>query len=68
MYENRIMTPIKIVLSWVPVAPSCNPSFSGGRDQEDWNLKPARANSLRDAFSKKKKKITKKGLVELLKV
>jgi hypothetical protein len=24
---------------------SCNPSYSGGRDQEDWGLKPAWANS-----------------------
>jgi hypothetical protein len=28
--------------SWVPVAHTCNPSFSGGRDQEDHGLKPAR--------------------------
>jgi hypothetical protein len=32
--------------SWVPVAHTCNLSYSGGRDQEDWdqedwNLKPA---------------------------
>jgi hypothetical protein len=27
----------------VPVASSCNPSYSGGRDQEDPSLKPALA-------------------------
>jgi hypothetical protein len=31
--------------SWVPVAHTCNPSYSGGRDQEDCSLKPAPANS-----------------------
>jgi hypothetical protein len=30
----------------------CNPSYSGGRDREDWSLKPAQANSLRDPISK----------------
>jgi hypothetical protein len=38
------------------VAHTCNPSYSGGRDQEDQGLKPAHANSLRDCISKKKKK------------
>jgi hypothetical protein len=28
------------------VTHACNPSYSGGRDQEDSGLKPARANSL----------------------
>jgi hypothetical protein len=27
--------------SWATVAHACNPSYSGGRDQEDHNLKPA---------------------------
>jgi hypothetical protein len=27
------------------VAQACNPSYSGGRDQEDHSLKPAWANS-----------------------
>jgi hypothetical protein len=26
---------------WVPVSDACNPSYSGGRDQEDHGLKPA---------------------------
>jgi hypothetical protein len=29
-----------------PVAHTCNPSYSGGRDQEDRSSKPAQANSL----------------------
>jgi hypothetical protein len=46
-----------------------NPSYSGGREQEDCSLKPARANSsLRDYLEKKKTTLHKKGLVEWLKV
>jgi hypothetical protein len=40
------------------VTHTCNPSYSGGRDQEDCGSKPAQANSLRDPISKKP--ITKK--------
>jgi hypothetical protein len=43
----------------VLVAHTYNPSYSGGRDQEDLGMKPAQANSLRDPISKKL--ITKKG-------
>jgi hypothetical protein len=50
----------------VPVAHTCNPSCSGGRDQEDHGLKLAQATSLRDPILKKT--LHKKGLVELLKV
>jgi hypothetical protein len=50
-----------------PVAHACNPSYSGGRDQEDLGSKSAQANSSQDPFSKKKN-ITKKGLMEWLKV
>jgi hypothetical protein len=35
------------------VAHACNPSYSGGRDQENQVSKPAWANSLRDPISKK---------------
>jgi hypothetical protein len=49
------------------VAHAYNPSYSGGRDQEDHGLKPAWANSSQDPILKKKK-IRKKGLVEWLKV
>jgi hypothetical protein len=51
---------------WVLVAHTCNPSYSGGRDQYDCGSKPAQANSL--AYLKIKTTITKKGLVEWLKV
>jgi hypothetical protein len=36
----------EIKVSRAPVAHAYNPSYSGGRDQEDLGLKPARANSL----------------------
>jgi hypothetical protein len=42
------------------VAYACNPSNSGGRDQEDLSWKPAWANSSRDPISKKKKPSQKK--------
>jgi hypothetical protein len=48
------------------VAHTCNPSYSGGRDQEDHSSKPAQANSSQDPISKIP--ITKIGLVEWLKV
>jgi hypothetical protein len=35
------------------MANACNPSYSGGRDQEDLSSKPAWANSSRDAILKK---------------
>jgi hypothetical protein len=47
------------------VAHTCNPSFSGGRDQEDPSSKPAWANSSQDSILKKP--IPKKGLAEWLK-
>jgi hypothetical protein len=43
------------------VAQACNPSYSGGRDKEDRS-----SNSLQDPILKKL--ITKKGLVEWLRV
>jgi hypothetical protein len=52
--------------SCVQVAQACNPSFSGGRDQEGLGSKPAWTNSSRDSISKKT--LHKKGLVEWLKV
>jgi hypothetical protein len=45
---------------------TCNPSYSGGRDQEDCSSKPAWASSLQDSISKKT--LHKKRLVEWLKV
>jgi hypothetical protein len=47
-----------------PVAHTCNLSYSGDRDQEDCDSKPAQANSCQDPISKKP--ITKKRLVEWL--
>jgi hypothetical protein len=35
------------------VAQTCNPSYLGGRDQEDQGSKPAQAKSSRDPISKK---------------
>jgi hypothetical protein len=34
--------------SWAPVAHAYNPSYRGGRDQEDQGSKPAQANRSRD--------------------
>jgi hypothetical protein len=39
--------------SWMPVTHACNPSYSGGRDEEDHGLKPVWANSLQDPILKK---------------
>jgi hypothetical protein len=38
--------------SQVPVAHTCNPSYSGGRNQEDRGSKPAWANSSQDPISR----------------
>jgi hypothetical protein len=43
---------LRMKCGWVPVAHTCNPSYSGCRDQEDLGSKPAQANSLRDPISK----------------
>jgi hypothetical protein len=42
----------------MPMAHACNPSYSGGRDQEDRHSKPAQTNGLGDPILKKP--ITKK--------
>jgi hypothetical protein len=39
-------------LQRAPVAHICNPSYSGGRDQEDCGSKPAQGNSSGDPISK----------------
>jgi hypothetical protein len=44
---------IKIRSSLVPVAHTCNTSYSGGRDQEDHGLKAAQANSLQNPSQKR---------------
>jgi hypothetical protein len=38
------------------VAHTCNPSYSGGRDQEDHSARPSLANSSKDPTSKKNHK------------
>jgi hypothetical protein len=48
-----------------PVAYIYNPSYSGGRDQEDRASKPARANSSLDSYLENTQHI--EGLVEWLK-
>jgi hypothetical protein len=54
--SNSIPTKKKSVIkdmnSQVLVAHTCNPRYSGGRDQEDHGLKPAQANSSRDPILK----------------
>jgi hypothetical protein len=37
---------------WAPVAHTCNPSYSGGRDQEDHSSKPAWKNTSQDPILK----------------
>jgi hypothetical protein len=55
-----------LIYSWAPVAHTCDPSYSGGRDQEDHGSKPACAKSSVGPYLKKTHH--KKGLVEWLKV
>jgi hypothetical protein len=38
--------------SWALVVHACNPSYSGGRDQEEFSSKPAWANCSRDPILK----------------
>jgi hypothetical protein len=60
-YLKKIIKPLEMVgfhvykkkLSWAPVAHTYNPSYSGGRDQEDRSLKPAQAYSSVRAYLKK---------------
>jgi hypothetical protein len=49
-------------------AHTCNPSYSGGRDQKDHVSKPALASSSQDTRPHLKKSHHKIGLVELPKV
>jgi hypothetical protein len=55
-----------LIRGWAPAAPTHNPSYSGGSDQEDGGSKPAQANSSPDPILEKP--IIEKGLVEWLKV
>jgi hypothetical protein len=40
-------------LSWAPVAHTCNPSYSGDRDQEEYGLKPALGKQFKRPYLKK---------------
>jgi hypothetical protein len=44
-----VFSSLKTLHCRASVAHACNPSYSGGRDQEDHSSKPAWANSLGDA-------------------
>jgi hypothetical protein len=50
----------KNIVELTKVAHACNPSNSGGGDQEDHDLKVAQANSLQELTLKKKKKTNTK--------
>jgi hypothetical protein len=47
------VTAINMGVHWMLVAHACNPSYSGGRDQEDCSSKPAWANSSTGPYLKK---------------
>jgi hypothetical protein len=49
-------------INQTPVAHTCNPSYSGGRDQEDGGSKLTRANKLTKLYLKNG--LTQKGLIE----
>jgi hypothetical protein len=45
IYRNKTKQTTTTKNSWAPVAHTCNPSYSGDRDQEHQCSKPAGANS-----------------------
>jgi hypothetical protein len=56
-YEDFLdLVLVSKIIGWVPVAHTCDPNCPGSRDQEDQDLKPARANSLRPHLKKKSQK------------
>jgi hypothetical protein len=57
---------LNLCFSQAPGAYTYNPSYSGGRDQEDCSLRQSQANSSQDPILKKP--FTKKGLAEWFKV
>jgi hypothetical protein len=65
-YQNRVDCVCKTRREPGLVAHACIPSDSGGRDQEDRGSKSAQANSSKRPYLKTP--ITKKGVVEWLKV
>jgi hypothetical protein len=54
----KLLTSQQLLLSFITKMffdHTCNPSYSGGTDQEDYSLKPALANSSWDTILKRKK-------------
>jgi hypothetical protein len=69
-FQSRVCKQVTLtrsgkIMSRAPVAHACNPSYWGGRDQEDSSSKPARQ-IVRETLSQKT--LYKIGLVEWLKV
>jgi hypothetical protein len=56
----------KQIEGWAPVSHTCNPSYSGGIDQEDLSSRPAQVNSSKRPYLKNTHH--KKELVEWLTV
>jgi hypothetical protein len=52
LWDKHLQTQRESMLSLVPVAHTYNPSYSGGRDQEDHGSQPAQANSWWDPILK----------------
>jgi hypothetical protein len=52
MYIFTLWLPLKEEKCQALMAYTCNPSYSGGQDQEDRGLKPAWENSLQDLILK----------------
>jgi hypothetical protein len=63
LLEYFSLHPSKCYLSLVPGTHTCNPSYSGGKEQEDQGSKPAQANSSQDPIEDTQ---YKKGLIERL--
>jgi hypothetical protein len=39
LLQSNPLAQLKYInIGWVPVAQTCNPNYSGGREQEDWCL------------------------------
>jgi hypothetical protein len=58
---------LKTVLCiWMPVAPTCNPSYLGGWDQEDHGSRPAWKNSSKDSMSKITREIWTGGVAQVV--
>jgi hypothetical protein len=43
--KKKIDKELRSKCSWAEVVHACNPSYSGGRDHEDLDTKPAQANN-----------------------